>query len=58
MPAGDAAALAREVAALVADAPLRARLGAKGARFADTFDWTVIARRLQTIYEDVLATAS
>ena len=58
VPAGDAAALAREVAALVADAPLRARLGAKGARFADTIDWTVIARRLQTIYEDVLATAS
>lgn len=55
VPPADAAALARELVALLADAPLRARLGVTGARFAARFDWDVVARRLESIYRDVLA---
>jgi phosphatidyl-myo-inositol alpha-mannosyltransferase len=55
---GDAGALARELIALLADAPLRARLGAEGARFAARFDWDVVARQVETIYLDALRSSS
>jgi phosphatidyl-myo-inositol alpha-mannosyltransferase len=46
----DPGALAREITTLL-DAPeLRRALGARGARFADDYDWTTIARRLESIY--------
>jgi len=48
--AGDARALARELTALLADAPLRARLGDENVEFAARFDWSVVARTLESIY--------
>ena len=54
VPPGDAPALAREITALLADAELRRRLGAKGPTFAAGFDWEAIAKELQAIYHDVL----
>jgi phosphatidyl-myo-inositol alpha-mannosyltransferase len=58
VPPGDAAALARALIVLLGDAPLRARLGAQGARFAARFDWDVIARRLESIYFDALRSSN
>jgi phosphatidyl-myo-inositol alpha-mannosyltransferase len=58
MPPGDPAALARELIALLGDAPLRTRLGAEGARFAAGFDWNVVARQLESIYFDALRSSS
>jgi phosphatidylinositol alpha-mannosyltransferase len=55
VPAGNPAALARELVALLADRPLGNRLGELGVRFAAAFDWRVIARQLEHIYFDVLA---
>jgi phosphatidylinositol alpha-mannosyltransferase len=46
----DPPALAREITTLL-DAPeLRRALGARGAQFVGDYDWTAIARRLESIY--------
>jgi phosphatidylinositol alpha-mannosyltransferase len=46
----DPAALAREIAVLL-DAPaLRRTLGSRGAAFARAYDWSEVARRLESIY--------
>src|SRR5581483_10284682 len=54
VPPADPRALARELVAVLSDAPLRQRLGARGAAFAAKFDWSVIAPQLESIYYDVL----
>ncbi|PYQ72344.1 MAG: hypothetical protein DMG04_18030 [Acidobacteria bacterium] len=53
----DAAALAREITALMADPRGRDTLGASGVAFAAQFDWSVIARRLEAIYYHLTSSA-
>jgi glycosyltransferase involved in cell wall biosynthesis len=51
VPAGDAAALAEAIARLVADAPLRARLGAAGRRLLEAdYSGARVAERLEAHY--------
>jgi phosphatidyl-myo-inositol alpha-mannosyltransferase len=53
VPAGDVGALAREIAVLLEDAPLRHQLGRAGIAFARTYDWSAIAQHLESIYAGV-----
>ena len=46
----DPAALAREITSLLADPGLRRTLGARGAAAVHEYDWSTIARRLESIY--------
>jgi phosphatidylinositol alpha-mannosyltransferase len=46
----DSAALAREITSLLADPDLRRAMGACGAAFVRGYDWSTIARRLESIY--------
>ena len=46
----DPRALATEIGALLRDPSLRRRLGSVGPSFAERFDWTAIARRLEARY--------
>jgi phosphatidyl-myo-inositol alpha-mannosyltransferase len=56
VPPGDEAALADAVADLLGDEPRRRALGAGARRVAlDRYSWDDIARRLEAIYERVLA---
>jgi glycosyltransferase involved in cell wall biosynthesis len=52
---GDAAALARELTALLRDAPLRAQIGAAGRRRAAAFDIRRSVRRAEEVYAELLA---
>jgi phosphatidyl-myo-inositol alpha-mannosyltransferase len=55
VPPGDVDALVDAVAALLADEPRRAAMGAAArARAEEHFDWADIARRLEEIYERVV----
>jgi phosphatidyl-myo-inositol alpha-mannosyltransferase len=54
VPPGDSSALAHELSALLEDGRLRERLGAAGAAFASRFDWRAIARRLETLYRELI----
>jgi len=52
--AGDPAALASTIAALLTDAPRRAALAEAGHRRAAQFDWATIAARVVEVYDTVL----
>jgi phosphatidylinositol alpha-mannosyltransferase len=52
VPPGDAAALAAALDLLLSDDAERRRCGARGLEVARGYDWTVIARRLESIYEE------
>jgi phosphatidylinositol alpha-mannosyltransferase len=52
--AGDAPALADEIASLLDRPDLRQNLGARAAALVRQYDWSVIARRLETIYRALL----
>ena len=54
VPPADAQALAREITALMADPRARDTLGASGVAFAARFDWSAVARRLESIYYELL----
>jgi glycosyltransferase involved in cell wall biosynthesis len=57
VPPGDPDALAEALAALVADEPRRCELGAAARELAvERYSWDDIARRLLTIYEDLVPT--
>ena len=51
---GDVAALAERVAALLADAPLRARLAAAAGDRLDEFERDTMVRRQESLYEALL----
>lgn len=56
VPPGDVEALAAALKRLAADAPLRARLAAKGAvRVRDEFSWDAIAEKWAAVYRDAVA---
>ena len=52
-PVENAAALADEIVALLADARTRAQLRALGLRRAADFDWSVVAADVLAVYETV-----
>jgi len=52
VPPGDSAALAAALDHLLSDDVKRRRCGARGLEVARGYDWTVIARRLESIYEE------
>jgi phosphatidyl-myo-inositol alpha-mannosyltransferase len=54
-PAGDAGALARELAALLDDPTRRAALSAAGRARAAAFDWPVVAARVEQVYRAAVA---
>jgi len=58
VPPGDAAALATALDQLLSDDAERRRCGARGLEVARGYDWTVIARRLEAIYEEALDSKS
>ena len=47
---GDPVALAHEVTSLLSDVNLQRTLGARGSVFVQQYDWSTIARRLESIY--------
>ena len=51
---GDSAALARGLGGLLADPARRQELSARGAAVAAAYDWSVVARRIMTVYETVV----
>ena len=51
VPPGDARALAAAIDQLLSDDAERRRCGARGLEVARGYDWSVIARRLESIYE-------
>jgi phosphatidylinositol alpha-mannosyltransferase len=51
VPAGDANALAREITAVLENSELARTLGEHGAAAAKKYDWGVVSRRLERIYE-------
>jgi glycosyltransferase involved in cell wall biosynthesis len=56
VPPGDPDALANALASLLADAPLRATLAARGrAAVVQHYDWSVIGDRLEAVYRAVLS---
>jgi phosphatidylinositol alpha-mannosyltransferase len=56
VPPGDEAALADAIAGLLADEPRRAEMGRTGRELAvDLYAWPDVARRLEQIYERVVA---
>jgi glycosyltransferase involved in cell wall biosynthesis len=55
VPRRDPGALAEKVNVVLADAPLRKRLGAAGRQIAEQeFDWKLIAAQTKQVYEEVL----
>jgi phosphatidylinositol alpha-1,6-mannosyltransferase len=50
VPQGDPAALADAITRLLADANLRARMGAAGRAYARTQDWSQVAERMHALY--------
>ena len=53
---GDAQGLAAALRRLIADADLRARLGAAAQRRARDYDWSVVAAAVEALYERLLQT--
>ncbi len=53
---GDAAALTAALGRLIDDAALRARLGAAARQRARDYDWSVVASRVEALYDAVLRT--
>src|SRR5262249_50942443 len=58
VPPADAPALAAGIASLAGGEPRCRALGARGLDLARRYDWTVLARRLEAIYERVLDRSS
>ena len=54
VPPGDAEALAAAIVDLLGDEPRRRQLGERARRAAEPYSWTKIARRLVSIYEDLM----
>ncbi|HJZ77605.1 MAG TPA: glycosyltransferase family 4 protein [Vicinamibacterales bacterium] len=54
VPPGDAPALAAGIDEMLSNEDERRRCGARGLAVARAYDWAVIARRLETIYEEAL----
>jgi phosphatidyl-myo-inositol alpha-mannosyltransferase len=54
VPPGDKEALTAAIVELLEDEPRRRRLGESARRAAEPYSWTKIARRLVSIYEDLL----
>ncbi len=46
----DPASLAREISTVLEDSHLAKQLGARGAIAARRYDWSIVAKRLETIY--------
>jgi len=57
VPPGDAPALARALAGLLADAPLRLRMGEAGRAAAQRYDWSLVCDQIVAAYEPLLAAA-
>ena len=55
VPVRDAGALAAELAALLGDAPRRARLAAAARQAVQAYDWTTVTRSILEVYETVAA---
>src|SRR5690606_25357502 len=53
-PAGDAAALARLLGALLDDPATREKMVARGRRVVAAYDWTVIAQRVLEVYASAI----
>jgi D-inositol-3-phosphate glycosyltransferase len=58
VPTNDPAGLADRLIALIADPELRQRLGKQAAEFAKEYGWNIIARRIVSVYEDLLDDSS
>lgn len=58
VPPGAPDALAAAIAELLDDEDARRACGARGLQLAQQYDWIVIGRRLQTIYEETLDSRS
>jgi phosphatidylinositol alpha-mannosyltransferase len=54
VPPGDKEALTRAIVELLEDEPRRRRLGERARQAAEPYSWTKIARRLVSIYEDLM----
>jgi phosphatidylinositol alpha-mannosyltransferase len=54
VPPGDEEALATALTELLEDEPRRQRLGERARQAAEPYSWTKIARRLVSIYEDLM----
>ncbi len=54
VPPRDAAAVARAAERILGDADLAARLAAAGRERAASFDWGVVAERIEAVYRSVL----
>jgi phosphatidyl-myo-inositol alpha-mannosyltransferase len=54
VPGGDAGALGAAIRSLLGDATLRRTLGARGLEAARAYDWSIVARRLDAIYQELL----
>jgi D-inositol-3-phosphate glycosyltransferase len=50
VPAGNAAALAERLQALLVDSALREQIGRSAAAYATTFDWSIITDRILEVY--------
>jgi phosphatidylinositol alpha-mannosyltransferase len=57
VPPGDAAGLARALAGLLADGPLRRRMGEAGRAAAQRYDWSHVGDQNAAVYEPLLAAA-
>jgi phosphatidyl-myo-inositol alpha-mannosyltransferase len=57
-PIGDSAALAAELARVLDDASLRARLVEAGAKAVAPYDWSVVVTEVLRVYELAIAGAS
>ncbi|HEV8344917.1 MAG TPA: glycosyltransferase family 4 protein [Vicinamibacterales bacterium] len=54
VPGGDAGALGAAIRSLLGDATLRRTLGARGLEAVRAYDWSIVARRLDAIYQELL----
>jgi D-inositol-3-phosphate glycosyltransferase len=54
VPNGDSDALCAKLTMLLADAILRAQMGANAAKYAHGYDWEKIAAQLMKVYQDLL----
>lgn len=55
VPQNDVPALAETIVRVLTDDALRARLGAAGRAYAETQDWSQVARRVITVYQQALS---
>jgi glycosyltransferase involved in cell wall biosynthesis len=53
-PVGNSTLLSKRLELLLSDAPLRMRLSASARRFAEKFDWKVVAEETKNVYRSLL----